>query len=587
MQNSENKQKSYRGFPIKQRLLPVLLLAFAASFTIFVFGAFDIYSSNIDQFRFSLTDFLLWSLLGAALTAGAICAILLPLRGRVFDIAYAIFFWITLMLFVQGNYLNIGIKALTGDGVGSSEGFALSNRILNLAVWGIVGIACILAVLLIKQKHREIILTVATIAMITVIGMQLIPFGVTSLTSPVWEKKEMKLSSADSEDMGHFLTYKNLDRVSAEGNVIWFVIDRFDVTYYDDYAVELCPEILYNLEDFTYYNDMLSLYPRTYPSIPYMLTGVEHDFFDARTDYLNDAYTNSKFLNLMSDCGYNVNIYTDSYYGYDDASALEGYVTNSSGVKSFQLKNPLLLTRDMTRLSLYRYLPIAAKGWIGDLNTNTFEKHIRYEADYPVYTTDMETTYDFLKENPLQVAEGGKSFSFIHIEGCHLSNDYSDDAVVSVLQQSFQIVNSYLDQLKELGLYEDATIIITGDHGWLGGSDSEYDPFPRPHVTALFVKESGRSGTGLQVNTAPVAQSDIIPTILASEGIQTDIDFGPSVFEIDENETRARKYVFPSWQSPDGVRNDELVIFEVVGSARDLENWRIVSKEYLGGSFYE
>ena len=589
MENCETTQKpkkSYRGFTIKQRLLPVLLLAFAAALTVFVFGPFDIYSNNIEQFKFSLVDFLPRLLIYAFLTAALIAGILLPLRGKLFDLAYAILFWVTLMLFVQGSYLNFGINSLAGDGVGSSGGFSRFNLLLNLAIWLIIGAACIVAVLLIKQKHREIILTVATIAMITVIGMQLIPFGVTSLTTEVWEKKDLKVSSEESEGSIHYLTYKNLDRVSTKGNVIWFVIDRFDVTYYEDYAQKLCPDLLYNLENFTYYNDMLSLYPRTYPSIPYMLTGVEHDFHDTRKNYLNEAYKSSKFLNQLNESGYNINVYTDGYYGYDDARAMEEYVSNSTGIKSFRITAPRQLTVDMVRLSLYRYLPIAAKSWIGDLSSDEFEKYVEYEADSPIYTTNMETTYEFLKENPLQAVEGNENFSFIHIEGCHLPNDHTEEEVKSVLEESFQIVNLYIDQLKELGLYEDATIIITGDHGWHGGSDTEV-PLLRPHVTALFVKESGVAEGELKVSSAPVIQGDIIPTIIKSEGIESDYDFGRSVFEIAEDEERVRTYNFQSWQWKNDQRNDEVVIFEITGSARDLKNWRIISRGDYVGNFLE
>ena len=154
------------------------------------------------------------------------------------------------------------------------------------------------------------------------------------------------------------------------------------------------------------------------------------------------------------------------------------------------------------------------------------------------------------------------------------------------MKQSFKIVNLYLDQLKELGIYEDATIIITGDHGSLQGSDTRLptDPSrPNPILTALFVKESGASGTPLTVNSAPVMQADIIPTILRSEGIDTDEDFGKSVFEIPADQPRKRKYNFQSYQKDTG--GYEVIEYEILGPARDLSNWTIVNR-YMTESIY-
>ncbi len=585
MQPSENRKtqkNTYTGFTWKQRLLPVLLLAFASSLTVFVFGPFEIYGTNIDQFHFALTDFLGWGMLYALVSAGIICAILLPLRGRAFDIVYALFFWVALMLMVQGNYLNFGISSLAGDGVGS-EGFATSKTVLNTLLWSLVGIGCVAAVLLIRQKHRELIRIVGIVAMVTVIGMQVITFTVTSLTSDIWNAKE-------TEEYPYLLTYENLNRVSDNQNVIWFVIDRFDVDYYENYALAECPEIFSNMDGFTYYNDMVSLYTRTFPSVPYMITGVEHDYRDLRVDYMAQAYSQSDFLNTLKENNYAINLYTERYYCYESANPMLEYISNAASTNEIRIANKPLLAKDMTRLSLYRYLPVVAKGLTGDLSTPQFEKHVSYGTEYPIYSADMKDAYDFLSENPLQLDREKNNFAFIHLSGCHLPNQYNHDfspvteeekySVSSATTQSFRIINLYLEQLKELGLYENATIIISGDHG---NADPSM-PMTRAPVAALFFKPSGCAGTPMKTSAAPVTQGDILPAIIDSEGIQTDLDFGRSLFEIAEDEQRPRICKFDDWKTDENnERNDEVITFRITGSARDLKNWEIIARgEFIG-----
>ena len=582
---------AYVGLSLRQRVLPTLLIAFAAASTVCLFGPFDIYGNNLDQFVFSIGDFIGWSLLFTLLGTAAITAILLPLRGKAYDTVSAVFFWLTLMLFAQGNFLNQGINSLTGDGVGN-EAPGIASYVINTVVWLAVGAAIVFASLRFARRHRETLLTVCVIAMVTVIGTQTVSFALTSLTTDIWVEKNHSQSAP--EDQKHVLTYKNLDRVSKEKNIIYFVVDRFDVIYYEDYGLVKCPELFEELDGFTYYSDMVSLYPRTFPSVAYMLSGIEHDFHDTRLGYFEEVYSTSPFLAELKKNHYNINIYTDTYYGYHDAKSMSDYVKNSSGTTSYSIENTPGLFKDMLRTSLFRYLPMIAKETTGNINSGIFEQYVNYEAEYDKYTTDMKDAYDFLSANPLTVYSGENNFSFIHITGCHMPNLYDGnfDPVeesdehnpVVALQQSFRIINLYLEQLKELGLYEDATIIISGDH-----SNVRLDrEFRGPHTTALFVKESGSADTPLRVSHAPVAQGDVIPTIFASEGIVTETDFGKPVWEYREGEERERKYVFQARQAqPEGPATYEVIVYKIKGSSRILANWEIVSSGDQVGSIYE
>ena len=87
----------------------------------------------------------------------------------------------------------------------------------------------------------------------------------------------------------------------------------------------------------------------------------------------------------------------------------------------------------------------------------------------------------------------------------------------------------------------------------------------------------------MQVSSAPIAQADILPTILQSEGIESSQDFGRSIFDVSENETRVRKSVFHSWQKGDY----EEVVYQIVGSGRDLSNWEIVARGKYVGDIYD
>ena len=93
----------------------------------------------------------------------------------------------------------------------------------------------------------------------------------------------------------------------------------------------------------------------------------------------------------------------------------------------------------------------------------------------------------------------------------------------------------------------------------------------------------------MTVSSAPLMQSDIIPTILQSEGITSYGDFGRSVLEIAEDEVRERRSVFHSLQHDplDGSLNYEEIEFKITGSGKLLSNWVVISRGKYVGNIYQ
>ena len=89
-------------------------------------------------------------------------------------------------------------------------------------------------------------------------------------------------------------------------------------------------------------------------------------------------------------------------------------------------------------------------------------------------------------------------------------------------------LREYFDQLKALGLYDDATIIVSADHGY-------FECFQ----AAFLIKTPGQSFETMQVTSAPVAQEDIMPTLLWAAG-EDYSDYGTTVFDWSEGDTRVR-----------------------------------------------
>ena len=183
-QNKPRQKSGYQPFTSAEKLVPSLLLAIAIPFTLFFFGPFEAYCNNIDEFGFAFGDFGWLSFAVAFLIGVIVFFVLWNLPGKIFDVTFGVLFSIALMLYLQGNFLNLGLNAVEGDGVGIST-YTTTALVVNLIVWIAVLAAVVTAMLLIR-KQREIVRLVATVALVVVVGIQVMMFVLLSLTTDVF-----------------------------------------------------------------------------------------------------------------------------------------------------------------------------------------------------------------------------------------------------------------------------------------------------------------------------------------------------------------------------------------------------------------
>ena len=579
----------YKGYTVKEKWPVSLLLSLFAPLTLFFFGPFEIFGNNMDEFKFVLWDF--WALCGliALACAGVIFGLLMLLRGRAFDVAFAFIFGLSLMIFVQGNYLSLSSGSLTGDGVGDT--ITIFENVINLVIWVVIVAACIVAMLLL-HRHKEIIRLVTTVAVIALVGMTVISFVVISLTTDVYDS-EKKGYQGDVTVNNEVLTVKNLDTLATDNNIIVFIVDRFDYTYMDK-ALTSCPEVFDELEGFTHFSDYITLYPRTYPGVPHIVTGVENDFSGSRYSYMEEAYSGSPYWQALKEQDFDINVYTDDYYGYTNATYMRDYVSNTSGNVSYKIINRASLSIDMIRISLYRYVPFLVRHTLGNVSTPMYDKYVDYDLEDPEYSTDMKDVYSEISDEAFTFRNSDNGLSYIHISGCHLPNRYDPDFDPASGEQrqdsnvamkvSFKIISAYLQEMKRMGVYEDATILILGDHCHIG-SDTALPN--KPHVTTLLAKPAGVSEGAMKESKAQVAAADVLATVLVAAGSDKAADFGENIFEVPEDENRPRRYLFQLVQGTLYEGNYINAEYEILGPGRDLDNWHLRTETDLHKNIYD
>lgn len=568
----------------KHNLLFSILISVSIPLVIFVAVPFDVFCSNFEEFGCRLSDFLPFCLLIFFSVSSLMFLILCFLKGALYRGVTAAMTAFSIMLFVQSNFMNSGISSLKGDNT-ENVSIKTSNIVVNTILWVSIILLFTLCGILIKNKN-DIIKSICVVLSLTA----LVPYFASCIALMITTEN---LFGVNYSETPYFSTVKNLTTLSRNRNIFVFCIDRFDDNFYS-YAASNTPEIFDELEGFTYFNNNTSLYGHTYPSISYMLTGKKFDG-SKRKEYLSKVYKNAETFQTLKDNDYKINVYTSSYYGFDTGRTLGPWCDNfiEADKDNYVISSRFKLAGLMIKIALYRCLPYLLKSIVGNIGSSDVNQYISYNIDYSTYSLDMKKIYEKITSSDFELIDDN-IFSFIHIEGCHSAHydedwitqidiDTIDPAEINVsLKHSFEIINEYLTEMKKNGIYDDATIIITGDHC---AAISDYSELKSTRLTALLVKPSGIGNGDTLLSTAPVSHSNLWGTIFASEGIKAPDGFSPSVFEVNESNAEPRYYYWHEY-SRSKTSYFEL-IYKIQENARLFSNWSLKSSEERSGTLYK
>lgn len=484
----------------------------AMLFILFIFIPCDSYVNNFSDFNFPLTAFIF-------ILLGRFFLYLLPfaylgavLKEKQLGVLFNILCGLTLCFYAQFMFMNRNLGLVMGDEVNWEE--HLDYGLITLALWLVL-----LALPFVLSKALKKLWKSISLAVPVFVGIiQLVSLVFILVTS------ENNLFAYRNESMD----YKEQFTVSSKKNIVTFIFDAADNKYFKK-ILETRPEAFDGLEDFTLYTNTCSVYDYTVASISQMLTGTESIPMYDTQGWLKEAWTSKKaedFYSRLHKADYTVNgfMYTDA-----SVDLLEGKYDNASSAKREISANREAIADSIMKISEYRCMPYLLKRVFSIQNVD-FKSFVT-TSDYEYYYTDAA-----YKEH-LTLTESDSNdnyFIFEHLMGPHPPcDDYIEETV-----NCLNIVKEYIRQLKEMGLYDDAFIIVTADHG------SHTSNFTEAAATPIYmVKEAGKTHEKMEITNAPQYHADFLATYLYAAGLYTESDreiYGNTVFDYKEDEERER-----------------------------------------------
>ncbi len=557
----KTKSLNMEKYSLKEKLLISLLTSFAASFIVFVFNPIDIFANNAQEFSFALNDFILPLLLCFLVCFAAVFGILMIFNKHLLNTITSVI----LSIFVSSYIYNLTF----GKGIFVSGDIRIDLTEAQNAYFIILGITIYVMFLLglfLKKQWKNICIFLCVL---------LIAMNSATLVTDFTAKNAAKTNGANVE---YALTEKNMFNVSDKENVVYFLFDRFDKIFYDE-VVEKYPDYFSKtLDGFTYFDNAVSTFSRTYPAVAGLITGITYDGKTNADDYFKKAYTTSPFLKDLKSNGYNINLYVDRYYEYSDAKYLNGIADNATKVNGYTPNQKLILNY-LLKLSNGRIFPYKMPITMFRFTAQgTVLKLSDLKTDSKIYHDDDAEVYKNLTANGLSTYDSDKNFTFIYLHGSHspftLNSNVKRVSESTSLEQtvgSFKIIDEYINELKRLGVYDNTTIVITGDHGYpYTDTEPPLEYMDEGTRTCVFIKPKNSTGE-LKTKHTQASLTDIIPTIVKDTNLKTDYDYGDSLFDIDENQTRTRIYYHSRLSGDSKLIFDK---YEITGDAADKNNWK-------------
>lgn len=506
----------------------------------------ELYINNPGEFTGSYVPFL------AITVCGALVITVLLILGEFFLLPKAMgrymnFFFMgaAMMGYIQNMFLNGKMEILDGD----EQVWPAAQQMINIVLW-----IAVIAALMLLCARKKAVARIGRAVCIYILLIQTVTLGYL-----------VAVTDLGSNSQAEAMTIQNSLEVAEGQNVLVFVLDRFDSSWMET-VYEEDADFCEPLADFIFYRNATSQFANTGPGIPYLLTATAWKEAYG-TDYGAHAYQDSSLLQDMRQQGFDLGIYTSA--GLVSSQMYDTISNYSDTVEKTYRVGTTIYT--MWKCAMYQTTPFLLKN------------------QYSYYSDDIagivrapqvwDTENDFwfwerLRDEGLTVsADYAKAFRFYHMHGAHEPYIFSDDmkydktgresGLYSQIRGSMKIVYAYMEQLKALGKYDDATIIITADHGQQTDFIEETGKPQRVSSPVIMIKEPHQKGSRLQVSDVPVSQAQMLASMVRSMGMDSQ-KYGITLDQAAEEADKERIFVklYP-----------EFVKYTITGDVWDINNW--------------
>ena len=489
---------------------------------IFVFVPFGIYQGNLDEFEIGFVQMLLshWEMI---ILSWLVLLSPLVSASRFVRIYGVLIFVLACFTWLQSTLLMWDYGVFDGRGM-NFQPFHMFG-----------GLDLLILFILVLGAFRfapRIEPLVNTIAWVFIVGQLGLMWNNATGREDIWERALPRLEIPQA-----------FGSLSREQNIFHFIFDSAQ----SDVFLELIDEADLREEfgGFTLFVENAAVAPHTAFGVPSTFSGKLFDGSQSPEKYFRAAIENG-FHNQLLKAGYSVNL-------IPLLSMEKGPYTNyfeiPSGYRGVTEDLVRANTAKLMDTALFRVSPHFLRIEVYDDGNWLLSAINRTENDVRSFR-ERAFFKDYIDK--LNVTQDGPAYHFVHLMPPHppyvtlADGTYAGEVLPNTrenfsneMRPMIDLVTQLLERLKSLGVYDNAAIIIQGDHGSSVSpviDGSAIEPC-LPRLAALLAVKTPMKNEPLAVSNSMTSLLDIAPTILNLAGQDTS-----SVFHLDPSTERRRPY---------------------------------------------
>lgn len=551
----------YRYTQLATITLSLVYVAFAST-------SFVLFAQNEAEFHsgfFNVVQHAALPLFGGAMVLAAALALI---SDGISNVLRALLVGALLLVYLQGTFLVWNYGPFNGEPI-DWDAFA-AKAILEGAVWIVILAASVLFHKRIIRIQNSVLLFVLLASTIGIVAKAMTGEVRFITPSQTFQAKE---------------TF----RFSRERNVLEVVLDAFSAPAFDA-IMKASPELKDVFRGFTYYQNTLTSFTTTAPSIPSILTGMEYDNSESMKQFLNRAFGDQSLPVVLDRNGVDVTVMSLPQL----CSRLKQSCSYLNKVVSTD--NKKIEWQDMLELmdlSLFRVVPQVLKRLVYKDQRWLLQKLFSYRGSPASHYNSVRFAEVF--ERNVSTDAEKPTFKFFHLMLPHAP--FVFDAHCQPIEKgtggrsekeqyqaqatcALRLVERMIRTLKANGLYDKTMVIIHADHGYsvryLSYEHAKELPILEQAMPLLLIKQfGGKTEEESVLSMVPARLADIPKTIVDSLGIDENLP-GESILKLNSDLTRVRRYRAYGW------RNDfwgdaylpKMQEYEVSGDVRDGASWK-------------
>ena len=465
---------------------------------------------------------------------------------KLYTACLALGFLAIVCTWIQGSYLVRGLPAMNGAVV--DWGAHTGARLASVLLWILAAAAVILALRLLGPARFRTVVGFGSLAICLLLAVTLAGLALTT------ERAEKGRALACTDE-GMF-TY------SEDENLLILVLDAVDGVAFEQ-VLDRDPAYPAVFDDFTYFRNTVGGYPYSKCSIPLIITGEWYEAKQGFVEFERAALASSPVVRRVEDEGWRRFLYPNDPYIMSavEAGQFENLTPDQPAFRSFGSAAKILV-----KMTLVKHAPWDLKRFGYDLPFRLTEA-MRYSGQEGVsyYNWSDPVFYGAVRDNNPITKVPDKVWKYLHLEGAHEPHVYDKDLNVlesspfrDVIEGNITMISSFLQRMKEAGVYDNTVIVLCSDHG----SHNTTDLVTINQHPILLIKGKNEHHP-FRMDDAPISFDDLQTAYLRLlDGAQSD-----EVFDWQAGDARERRFF-----DYEMVNSNVLTEYVQTGHAEDMES---------------